>query len=132
MKQKLAGLVTGLVIFFLLVGCTTGSYSVLSASENNTSTSLSMTYSKLNGFKSTTLTVKENEVSEVSVDIISKEGKLNLVILDEKDQYVYQGNDLPTSSFSVKLDKAGKYTIKVTGEKHTGSYNIAWNTTDKE
>lgn len=128
MKTRIMGLVLCMMMVFQLVGCTSGSYSVLLANEKNTSNSISMKYSKFNGYKQTTLTLKENETVDVSVDIVTSEGHLDLSIIDENEQSAYQGTDIPTSSFKVTLDKAGKYKIKVSADNHSGSYAISWKT----
>ncbi|EPR13205.1 hypothetical protein [Ruminiclostridium papyrosolvens] len=111
---------------FLLSGCTYGSYSTLKSVENNTSSMMSMRYERFNGYNATPIKVKEGNPIDVSVDIVSNKGKLDMSITDEKGQSVYEGKDIPTSSFSVRLDKDGDYKLKVSGEKHSGSYKITW------
>lgn len=123
MKSRIL-FIAALLFTLILAGCTSANYSTVISNENNTSTSMSMTYQKFNGFKTTTFKTEDN--SAVSVEIVSDEGKLNLSIVDMDGKSYYQGNDLPTSSFVVNLDKAGKYKVTVEGEKHTGSYKIAW------
>ncbi len=110
----------------LLSGCTYGSYSTFKSTEKNTSSMMSMKYEKFNGYKATSIKVKEGNPIDVNVDIVSTKGKLDMSITDEKGHSVYEGKDIPTSSFSVKLDKSGDYKLKVQGEKHSGSYKITW------
>ncbi|AEY66436.1 hypothetical protein [Clostridium sp. BNL1100] len=110
----------------LLSGCTYGSYSSTRAVEISTSSQMSMSYEKFNGYKATSIKVKEGNPVDVNVDIVSNTGKLDMSITDEKDHSVYEGKDIPTSSFSVSLDKPGDYKLKVSGEKHSGSYKITW------
>jgi PBP1b-binding outer membrane lipoprotein LpoB len=123
MKNKIL-LITVLLFALLLAGCTSGNYSTVLSNENNTSTSLSMTYQKFDGIKTATFQTEDN--AAVSVEMVSEEGKLNLSIEDMNGKSYYQGKDIPTSSFVVNLDKAGKYKVTVEGEKHTGSYKIVW------
>ena len=110
----------------LLSGCTYGSYSSTRAVEISTSSQMSMSYEKFNGYKATSIKVKEGNPVDVNVDIVSNTGKLDMSITDEKDHSVYEGKDIPTSSFSVSLDKPGDYKLIVSGEKHSGSYKITW------
>lgn len=111
---------------FLLSGCTYGSFSTLKSVEKNTFSMMSMSYERFNGYKATSVKVKEGNPIDVNVVIVSEKGKLNMSIADEDGHSVYEGKDIPTSSFSVKLHKSGDYKIKVSGEKHSGSYKITW------
>lgn len=118
-----------LLLIFTIVtlsGCTYGSGSTFKSVEINTSTKMSMSYSRFNGYRTTPIHVKKGESVQINANIVSKEGKLNMSITDEKDKYIYQGKDIPTSSFTVTLDKEGDYKLTVNGEKHSGSYKITW------
>ncbi|WP_024831214.1 hypothetical protein [Ruminiclostridium josui] len=110
----------------LLSGCTYGSYTSLKSVESNTSSMMSMRYERFNGYKATNIKVKEDNPIDVNFDIVSDKGKLNMSITDEEGESVYEGKEVPTSSFVVRLDKSGKYKLKVQGEKHSGSYKITW------
>lgn len=111
---------------FLLSGCTYGSFSAIKSFEKNTFSMMSMSYERFNGYKATYVKVKEGNPIDVNVVIVSEKGKLNMSIAGEDGHSVYEGKDIPTSSFSVKLHKSGDYKIKVSGEKHSGSYKITW------
>jgi hypothetical protein len=119
-----------ILIIVVLSGCTYGSYSSVGSVEINLPGKMSMSYSKFNGYKATPIHVKKGEPIDVNVNIVSKEGKINVSITDEKDKYIYQGKDIPTSSFVVTLDKEGDYKIRVDGAKHSGSYKITWGKAD--
>lgn len=131
MKKKIAILAV-LLLTLLLSGCTTGSYNTLWSTEINTFSKMSMNYKKFNGYKQTWIIVKEDEQRNVKADIVTEEGKLYLSITDKDGKSFYQGNDLPTSSFTVVLDKKGEYKIKVSAENHKGSYKIIWDKVKKE
>ncbi len=126
--KKVAFLTMLLLPLLLLAACTSGSYSALMAVENNTFTSMQMRYQQFNGYKAKELRLNEGETCEVTVDIVSDEGSLSLSITDQDGESYYQGTDLPTSNFSVSLDKAGDYTIRIDAQKHSGSYDISWET----
>lgn len=110
----------------LLSGCTYGSSTSLKSVESNTSSMMSMRYERFNGYKATNIKVKEDNPIDVNFDIVSDKGKLNMSITDEEGESVYEGKEVPTSSFVVRPDKSGKYKLKVQGEKHSGSYKITW------
>lgn len=111
---------------FLLSACTYGSFSTLKSVEKNTFSMMSMSYEKFNGYKATSIKVKKGNPMDVNVDIVSKKGKLDMSITDEKGHSIYEGKDIPTSSFTVKIHESGDYKIKVSGKKHYGSYKITW------
>lgn len=126
MKRRMNVILAILLVILLGTGCTFGSYSVVKATENNTTTSMQMSYEKFNGNKNRAIKLDEGESCSVAVNIASESGRINLSIEDEDGDSYYQGTNLPTSSFTVYLDKAGKYTIRVEGDSHTGSYSISW------
>jgi hypothetical protein len=123
-KRVALAVILGLVIF--VTGCANGSFITIKSHENNTSTAMSMSYEKFSGFKSRT--IKLDEPGKINVDILSESGSLNLAITDKDGNSYYDGADIPTSSFSVNLDKPGEYEFKVEADNHKGSYNISWDT----
>jgi len=125
-----------LIMIFLLVlnsGCTYGNYTVTKSVAIDTFSKMYMSYKKFNGYKAAEINVKEGEQYQVNVSIVTKDGKLGLTIAlkndekDKQDESIYEGNELPDCNFKITLDKPGKYIIKVTGEDHSGSYEITWN-----
>ncbi len=141
MRKKTNFLLALIVAIAFTSGCTYGSGSSTGSVEINTFTRMSASYQKFNGYKTTDLHVKEGEAVEVSVNIVSEKGKLDFVIIKEadkkdeknqKDETIYEKNDLPTSDFKVILDKPGDYKITVTAKEHKGSYKITWDKADKE
>lgn len=139
-------------ILFLIVlvivsfsGCTYGNYNTTASFEISTFTSMSMSYMKFDGYKTTEIHVNKGEPVEVSIAVVSEEGKLGLTITgpekgkgdskdssNEKEETIYKKTEVPTSDFKVTLDKPGKYKITVTGKDHKGSYKVKWNIVDKK
>ena len=107
-------------------GCTHGSYAVRNAVEQNGNDSMAMRYDTFNGYKATSIRLDEGQTCTVYVDIVSDEGELNLSATGEDGESYYQGTNLPTSSFSFLLGRAGRYEIKAEGRNHSGSYKIKW------
>ncbi len=116
----------------LFPGCTTGSYTSVGSVQVNTLSSMSMSYHKFSGNRSTRIHVDEGKPVEVKVDIVTSAGKINLSIIDGEKKPVYEGTDIPTSDFTVKLDKAGDYTVTLTGKDHKGKYKISWGDTGEK
>ena len=117
-------LIISLIISF--TGCVNGSEFTIGSIENNTLSSMSMKYLKFSGNKNTRITVKEGEIYEVSVDINTEEGKIDLFITGENDSKAYEGHDLQTSSFTITLDEPGTYKLRLEAKDHKGSYAINW------
>jgi len=118
--------ISGLLLLVSLTACTTESYSTYRSFEMNTSKKMSMRYEKFDGHKDRTLSIKEP--TNVNVIIESLNGKLGLSIQDDNGHRVYEGNDLPTSSFTVHLEQVGKYRINVDADHHEGSFELTWDT----
>lgn len=129
MKQKIKFIALGFLTV-LLVSCTSCNFSDINISKNITTSSISMKYDSFNEHKTTTLSLKENEIIDVNMNIVSKSGKLSISIVNEDNENIYQGIDIPTSSFAVTINKKGKYQINIDGEKHKGSFNIFWKRTN--
>jgi hypothetical protein len=81
-----------------------------------------MEYKVLNTTDVQLLEVKQGE--SVSFEIVSTAGKLDIVLQKDRDEPVYQGSDIPTGSFQVKIAESGTYTCSVTGKKAKGSVSI--------
>ncbi|HOO75643.1 MAG TPA: hypothetical protein PLS66_10130 [Tepiditoga sp.] len=123
-------LYTVLIIFTLIIftGCKYGSGVAIAKLENNSSRKMSASYSLFTGFRQASVNVKENEIVEIKVNIVTESGKINLYITNEDEEliYPYEGHSLSTRSFTVTLKFPGKYIIKVETDHHKGSYSITW------
>jgi hypothetical protein len=128
MSAKNTTLALILTLLFLAAGCTSGSYVTVKSFENNTADSMSMRYEKFSGTKSKTISL--DEPATVCVNIVSDTGSLGLTITDKDGRSYYEGNELPSSSFSVSLDTPGKYKITIKADNHKGSYDISWDHPD--
>lgn len=93
---------------------------------NNSTHEMSGSYYKFNGDKDKEITVEEGETLDILVDIVTKEGTLDVSIMDENKEYSYEGHDLQTTSFTVTLSDPGKYTLKLEAKEHQGSFSFTW------
>lgn len=126
MKKKIMLLIAGVILISLFAGCSKGSYISIGSVQKDTATSMSMSYSKFSGQKSTSLKVKKDEIIDVAINIVTKSGSINVSIDNENGESFYEGTDVPTSSFVVSLEKEGEYKIGVNAKSHKGSYKISW------
>ncbi len=79
-------------------------------------------YKVLNTTDVQLLEVKQGD--SVSFEIVSTAGKLDIVLQKDRLEPVYQGSDIQTGSFQVKIAESGTYTCSVTGKKAKGSVSI--------
>lgn len=122
-------LINILIIFIVLLfgGCTHGSSFTIGSLENNTTTSMYMKHIKFSGNKNTEFNINEGEYAEITVDITTESGKIDLYIRDDKDNIAYEGNKLQTGKFTVTIKDSGKYKIRIEAKDHKGSYLVKWN-----
>ena len=116
-------------IFLILAfvsGCTFGSYSLRNSSEKSGRDHWQIRYEKFNGFKQRNIKLSGECEHTFSVEIVTNSGALGLVIKDGNGTSIYDGEELPSSAFSVKADSSGKYTIRVNADNHSGGFNIKW------
>ena len=126
--KKSISIVIIMFIMMFLIGCTKSSYVIISGQDNDSSTQMSMTYEQFSGYKETQIKVKDGEEVKVSVKIATAGGTIDAYIAKDNNEStaVYTGNDITTSNFTVTLKDAGTYTIRVDGDKHSGSYLFNW------
>lgn len=126
MKKKTILVMVMALGISLLVGCTVSHGTSKNSIEKDNSHRISATYDKFDGYKKTTLKLDKDEKKDVKVDIVSKKGEINLSIKNEDGTVAYEGKDMDTTTFTVTLDKEGKYTIRIDAKEHYGSYDINW------
>lgn len=95
-------------------------------SESSHSGKMSGSYFLLNGTKEKSLTVDEGKTVDISVDIVTRKGTLDVYIYKDEEDYAYEGHAVKTGKFTVTLNEPGKYTIKIVAKKHKGSYKFNW------
>jgi major membrane immunogen (membrane-anchored lipoprotein) len=127
MKKRMYFIVLTLICIMLFSSC---SYSTIMSKETQTATSWDMSYAKFTGSKSHTITLKEGQKVEFTIDIVSDAGQLDFSIIDEGSTSHYTGTDIPTSNFTVSADQSGKYEMTFKAKEHKGSFSVSWKITD--
>lgn len=126
MKKKfLSSLIVAFMLF--LTGCS-GSWLIINGVTYNTPILFSMRYERFNGNKERSITVDANETLIITVTVETVSGLLDAYIAKDNntDDCSYQGNDIQTTSFTVTLSQAGRYTIRVDADNHRGSFSFNW------
>jgi hypothetical protein len=89
---------------------------------------MSMSYDRFTGNRQTELVVKEGRPVVITAVITTRSGRLDAwIVPDNKDMdNAYEGHNLPTSTFSVRLTEPGYYTIRTDAQDHAGSLSFSW------
>lgn len=77
-----------------------------------------------NGEEHSSFTVGEGEAAEIAVSVRRVSGVLNITIAPDGKAAIYEGNDVPTSEFTVYAKEKGEYTICVKAEDFVGDYSF--------
>lgn len=95
--------------------------------STETSESFSMSYEKFDGMKQYRLKTKQDNAA-VWVNIETESGTLSVKVTsaDKSDTLVYEAENLQTGDFAFTVPEAGKYTVTVTADEHSGSYSFDW------
>lgn len=113
-----------IAIMIMVLSCLSGC--LFMSSEIKTFDYWKISYEKFNGSKDRTIKLSGEGEHTFTIDIVTNSGILGLSIKDKDGTSIYDGEELPTSSFEVKADGAGKYTIRFEGEEHNGSFEVKW------
>jgi hypothetical protein len=117
-----------LALVFCFSGCSNETETVIGGIEDNSSTQLSMSYDEFTGYRQRIIHVPENMQVVVGVDIVTDSGSIKAYIARDNniDNSAYKGNEIKTSTFTVTLQEAGDYTLRVDAKKHRGGFTISW------
>lgn len=131
MKKLFKRLFPALLLCLLLItvcACQADKFVTVACISKNTSTEKSATYSRFDGTRSYTFTVKEGETCTIKVSFTTEGGKISASIYEKEnpEKHLYEGNDIPTSEFTVNIEESGKYVIRLEAEDHEGGYSFLW------
>ena len=77
-----------------------------------------------NGEEQSSFTVEEGTASEIAVSVERVSGALSITIAQDGKAAIYEGNDIPTSDFTVYAKEKGEYTIYVKAKDFVGDYSF--------
>ena len=123
---------TAVLFLFALIalyaGCSNNSEVLIGGVETDSSTRLAMSYDKFTGYRETVVRVNNDSPVLVRVDILTESGSLDAFIAldNDADNRMYEGNGIPTTSFTVNLKGPGQCTLRVEAKSHSGSYSFSW------
>ena len=129
MKKQLLIITIISILAISLFGCnSSGKYVVKKMSkEDNGNNYMEMTYEYFDGYKYKKVEANKGNILELSLNVTTKGGKLNILVLNDKEEEIYSNYDLNGNiNEKIDIDEDGKYMIKIEGDKHEGSYDISW------
>lgn len=129
MKKRLLIITIISILAISLFGCnSSGKYVVKKMSkEDNRNNCMEMTYEYFDGYKYKKVEANKGNILELSLNVTTKGGKLNILVLNDKEEEIYSNYDLNGNiNEKINIDEDGKYMIKIEGDKHEGSYDISW------
>jgi hypothetical protein len=115
-------LTTGIVfvILLLLSACATGSRLVIL--EDPTGTGFTMSFTRFSVTNKCTLSLVEGDV--VQVEAVHESGKMGLRVSGMKGSEPYEGNDLKTLTFTIRVSETDDYAFWITGHDATGKITV--------
>lgn len=129
MKKRLLIITIISILAISLFGCnSSGKYVVKKMiKEDNGNNYMEMTYEYFDGYKYKKVKANKGNILELSLNVTTKGGKLNILVLNDKEEEIYSNYDLNGNiNEKINIDEDGKYMIKIEGDKHEGSYDISW------
>lgn len=110
----------GILCFgLLLTSCREASFD---GSRTGNDSQFLMEYSVFNSSDAQELELEKEDV--IDVEVVSDAGEVSITIQKEDEEPVYEGHDVPTGAFQVKVKDGGTYTVTVTGEHAEGSVSF--------
>lgn len=111
----LCALLVFAMITFSSCAPTKGSIVIL---ENGKGTGFTMEFKKWSNDSKCDLSLVEGDV--VQIEVISENGEINLMLKGASGSEPYEGKNLETGIFTVKVSETDEYMMKITGKDATG------------
>lgn len=127
--NKIFSLITTLIFALCLNGYNSGgTYTTKNMTSEDCSNSyMKMIYKSFDGYKYKKININKGEKLKLNIDVTTKDGELEVLVLNENNDEIYSTtNPKKEINKEIKIDKDGKYTIKIDGDEHSGSYDVEW------
>ena len=120
----LAILVLSMVI---LVGCSGGSYLITIGDIDTTGNSITGSYEKFDGHYFKKVKLEEGQNLKVKFYTVTEEGSIAAQVEDPSGEVILQleGQD-DAQEKEIAINRTGTYSMKVTADKHKGSFQLNW------
>ena len=125
MQRKLSTLFIVLLTIFTLSFCITGcskSSSRFTGSKTADNNQFLADFDVLNSTIDATIDLKAGEAMDTIIDI--KDGKIDILVKNEKGTIAYNGDGVDSGSFSIGITEDGSYTFSITGSEAKGNVHF--------
>lgn len=112
-KRNFLIIMTVSLAFIILAGCKSFNGNITSDSD-----SFYMDYSVFNRQEDAFINLSDKD--KLQVEIAQTEGNIDVTIGMDGEEPIYQGNALTEISFTLNINKKGRYRISVTGNNAKG------------
>lgn len=108
-----------LILTVFLTACSSPQFD---GSRTGNESRLIMDFKILNTTDSQLLKLETGDI--VDFKIVSTSGRIDISLQKDDDKPVYEGKDIESSEFDVKINDSGTYKLSVTGVKANGSVSV--------
>ena len=119
-RKATAGICMLATMIFLLAGCGTGS--VFDGSRISNASEFRMEYSVLDREETAEVELKAGD--QLRVALSHTKGCVDVIVLLEGKELIYQGNGQQNADFILEITEAGNYHISVSGHQAKGNVSF--------
>lgn len=112
-------IIISILMLLLTVFFTACGFSEFDGSRTGNENRLIMDYRTMNMTDSQELELAEGD--RVHFEVVSLSGRVDIILQKNGKTSIYEGSDIPTSSFWIEVEDSGTYTVSVTGRNARGS-----------
>lgn len=124
--KKVYSIILTLLLTVSLSAC---AFTKFNGSKTGNESSFLMSYKVLNTTFSQVLKLEKGDT--VDFEVTNNSGSLHILLRKGEEEPVYEGTNVPTSSFQVRIAESGMYTASVTGKRARGSVSIVKGTAER-
>ena len=127
--KKINKIICILSLSISILGCNAGgTYSPVKLQNADSGDSyMEMKYKSFDGYRYKKIQASKGEKLNLNIDVNTQKGKLKVLVLNKNNKKIYSiTNPEEEVNKDIEIDKDGKYTIKIEGKKHDGSFCVKW------
>ena len=110
-----------IVLTISFAGCK-NSRSTFSGSKTGNDTQFLVDFEVLNTTVNNDMPLSNGDNIDTTIDI--EKGKVDVLVKNENDTIIYQGNNVENGNFTLGITESGNYTFYITGHKAKGSVHF--------
>ncbi len=116
--RRIVSILAFVLLIISFAGCKNSS-ATFSGSKTGDDTQFLVDFEVLNTTVNNEMPLSKGETINTTIDI--EKGKVDVLVKNENDTVIYQGDDAGNGNFTLEITESGKYTFYITGYKAQGS-----------